>query len=1584
MNADFDIDSQAILHGLVYLDRHNHLPPEGLEYSHQEDSKKTKPLSPKLTWEKIKELSENDSHKYANSAEASQNFEPIQTVEELPDSELIAESAADILDNKTANNNTHKPSTSQQASKFELEIDSNDSQHSIATLKIETSLVMKELARFRACDDEGTCFYCREWAQWVYRKHFIANNSSFSSGSGGGNKKKKKQHTSKADNSSTTNKDTSDEKDSKKGSKDKVKRVRNLCNNLKMLISEVENKNKNFTNSSESTEIPSASQKLVAPSKTKPSEKKVGLPNPTTNLVENTNKNKNSANVDSENLIENIVDAVEKFISGFEFPYIDNYEELTFEFPIDAFPFDENHDSLDPALLLPNLTVTKTFITLPSSCFALLGNITSELISTHTYPACQHNKAEHPTPSELETARVIFNSQLLKYRKEYSSNYEREMDPVWQITQLLLKSVQRIEAMRVRLFTKGCHTNRQQFIQSIKDKTLPFTEYWAQSANLINDSSLSPENIVEELDRLFSSHLDNILDVSMSWSKTFLESYYGVAREFVRELETILGECITMCDRRALGLKYPPPLNLRPQLEAARNTISQLQPCLSSRIEKIQTILKQRNETILDEVLEAQKIWKFDQNLPPKQAISTRLEVANKKELKKKMKRIEFLQHTEVISWSMYEMERLLTSTDVANVAVDCLELLVTEARILERAVGQVFSRKLHSTTHELCEQRQEIIDDFTEGLLTGREELAGIIGKLLLKEAWRILEANISLQRQNDLLGSKPKKGKGNSNNSGRNIALIADSRSISKNTTTDPSISNISNIKLKLQIEPNQEELGNNSSDICLNSEIQLANLDNNDLKANENKVIISDNSLNKSNGNQADSKDIIDNSANQNSTVNCNTLNKDGLDSKKSFNIESEYSSHLEINKASNDTKILSNAECSDKKDNQITSTTTTNIDKSCNMDLQKDNKKLDHIKDECKGNSIDNNKILKGDTKSNNTNIDIPVDIKIKNDCKKSAKSKNIDQNETKGVNISTNKNTIKEVELTTNKNQNIDAITQNSESYLKEDNACKSNLNEQVKIENVSLKALAKSPIKDSGLITQKNKTDSNDCIQQESQNPYNISSSKNNLSIIDINTLTLQKIKQLPNEELVQVASELFNQKHNFFLSMQNTHVQLKSLIEAYQIVSNEANAYVLQSKERYNELILVSKRLIQAELELNKWKLAYEQLVSKHSISKAEPPNLQNFDANTIETQKIPSEHGHSKAISSDDTLSKTQTASNSTNITKENIDQQFKNNATANKNTSTIEQLTNDINNIGFNSDTLGKINKNLPANPLGPNSNSSLLNSNISNFEQEIYPDVYPKISSNFYNNFGDNLNINAPSIKSPIQNSINAHSTAGPAIPNSKLAELANNSYNNMFGIQGNHIRNIGMPTLNSDQMQNQNNQQQYLGGYSYSLPWNPYIGNSNAANMSSLMPVHPQFNQNNQFPFIQQNLLSQQNGLNFPNPTHFSNPEKIQNKSVLGLDQPQPNEFYGINDNYSDKLLKNNAFSQNQLLENIKANGGKFTNPVSRNISYIADHVLHNNLPEVSSDLLAPNNNLLAKDVEQTSNQPEKVNSSLAT
>ncbi|KAJ1887253.1 hypothetical protein LPJ66_009214, partial [Kickxella alabastrina] len=918
MMTDLDLDSKAILNGLVYLDQHNLLPPSaapalgGQKHQQQKDSSKN-----------ANKTDDTPSAPDQAAADASKDATPQQSTGAARYS-VAAPSSAPGLTPQQQQQLLPGMSPKTAAGHF-----SGAGPHAIATLKVETSAVLKELARFRACDDQTmSCFYCREWAQWVYRKQISPQATSTSvtaggaggagAGSAAGGRKKKKQQQQQAftisahagssgggpaggSNAATDEAAAERERiERKRAARLRYSTIGDLCQNLRAMVAGERDWLLNASNvegivppsrpGSPSPSVSSATSSNVpeqqggkaaaaggkslrgkaaaAPAAAAAAPRAKEMDDVTGDAAKSALSiaaaaagSSSSSSGISSLLIDNIVEEVTLWYEGYQFPLADVYEDLTFDFPPDAFPYDDNQDPLDPALLLPALQVTKTFISLPASNFPLLGNITSELIATHTYPTCQHTKADHPTPSELETQRLIFNSQLQKWRGEYKRSFEREMEPVWQITQLLLKSAQRIEAMRVRLFARGCRANREQFLQTIRNRTQPFAEFWTRvsepyrtgkaatmtgppagsgadessqadgsnleqpasaGANNANNASASATSaaaaaaaakrvrskrgvghssnvksqaqLADELDGLVLTHLDNLLEVSATWSRTFLESYYGVAREFARELETILGECITMCDRRAQGLKYPPPLTLQPQLEKARSAISCLLPHLEARIARIQEVVRERNADIFIGTEDVRAMWIEGSG----STVQTKLAKAAHKDFKKKLKRIEHQQQVGVIGWAMRELEHLLTAPDVAAVVADCLELLMTEAEILERAVGQVFVRKLEPTTEDLREQRQDIIDDFTEGLLTGREELAGIIGKLMLKEAWRILEANISLQRQKALLdggGGGNGSGKGKKNKSTQKAAAAitapaengqaADSAAISATST-------------------------------------------------------------------------------------------------------------------------------------------------------------------------------------------------------------------------------------------------------------------------------------------------------------------------------------------------------------------------------------------------------------------------------------------------------------------------------------------------------------------------------------------------------------------------------------------------------------------------------------------------------------------------------------------------------------------------------------------------------------------------------------------------------------------------------
>ncbi|KAJ2060717.1 hypothetical protein GGI08_002995, partial [Coemansia sp. S2] len=127
--TDLDLDSKAILNGLVYLDQHKQLP----------SSATTAVLAAPAA------VAESARQRGSPSAGGSSSITAaVATYQGQPGT------ASGGMSPKTA------------ARHF-----SSAGPHAIASLKVETSAVLKELARFRACDDQTmSCFYCREWAQW--------------------------------------------------------------------------------------------------------------------------------------------------------------------------------------------------------------------------------------------------------------------------------------------------------------------------------------------------------------------------------------------------------------------------------------------------------------------------------------------------------------------------------------------------------------------------------------------------------------------------------------------------------------------------------------------------------------------------------------------------------------------------------------------------------------------------------------------------------------------------------------------------------------------------------------------------------------------------------------------------------------------------------------------------------------------------------------------------------------------------------------------------------------------------------------------------------------------------------------------------------------------------------------------------------------------------------------------------------------------------------------------------------------------------------------------------------------------------
>ncbi|KAJ1661107.1 hypothetical protein IWQ61_000043 [Dispira simplex] len=763
----------------------------------------------------------------------------------------------------------------------------------IAALRIETNQLVKEMARFRPCDEETmSCFYCREWVQWVYRKT-VANRSSGGTSASVHEttptlntpasswlpphleqavqtKKTRRPQVKKGNTASAP--DIPLAKLSVPPELDRIRKqitsvttappdpgfgtdprqavptVELLIEHLTTLVNTQLTPSEDQASPADRKQPPGVTLPLTSDDnkgkqkgKTKGRQKSLGSgtrlskedplgsAKPSDSGSITTNDTAQEAPLECSTLVALIIERVATWYSALSFPLEGEYGEISFDQAIKAFPIEDTEDPHDPALLLPALQVSRSQISLASDNFSLLNRISSELLSTHAYPACDHNSDDHPLPSELETRRIIYNEQIVKPRGECRQSFYGEMNPVWQITYLLIRSVQRIEAMRVRLLEKGCVATHGAFLRAHTSQLVTFPTYWANalggpsgggsnSGKRINKKKGAQpvkrtKTLTEDyVDSLFKKYLDNIREISESWCHTFMDNYFSVARDFVAEFESILRECVDMCHKRLLSLRNFPRSSASPSpkhepaepsqssptadpsvspeamatphpddplsLDAEETTtvtpsgfvirdlnvvhrraleaISRLQPRLERNITHIMATLRQRNQEILTELDAIWETWKNDAG----QTVASRLDLAAKKDLRQRLRTIVANQHTDILGWTIAMMETLLSAKDVATVCVECLAFVMAEAQQLEKAVLQAFVQKWSPTTTHYNLERQDILDDFTEGLLTGREELAGIAGKLFLKEAWRILETNISRERQRVLFSeSKPEK---------------------------------------------------------------------------------------------------------------------------------------------------------------------------------------------------------------------------------------------------------------------------------------------------------------------------------------------------------------------------------------------------------------------------------------------------------------------------------------------------------------------------------------------------------------------------------------------------------------------------------------------------------------------------------------------------------------------------------------------------------------------------------------------------------------------------------------------------------
>ncbi|KAF9372255.1 hypothetical protein CPC16_002530 [Podila verticillata] len=652
----------------------------------------------------------------------------------MSESDLNLPTVVPLLQPKTgAPKNNVKPSTNGQSEAI------MQHPHLVpSSLKVETALLTKELSKFRACD-QGTCFYCREWAQWVFKKTFGKekgagpdkkgsrsglNNGSPNPGSGSEPKKKHKEYAmvvcerfyqrSTAD--STSNPST--------------------------------RSNKGSTGANGAGSVAAAA---IAASK----------------AGTGTAAAPSSTGV-QDGFVAEIVDTVRDWIQQPSALYTspEVFSLVDFEALYTAYPLqnqEQNQAQDDVTPILSTITIEKAHMILGHQGYPLLKRVTkAQLQNQIMNPTCQHTKGHSKSPADLELDKELFNEELKKMRMRDQEGLRKQIGPVWKHVEEALDRMDGAEKVRSGILGP---TRGKEFAQTYKSQLVSFQEIWTNMEASVKKNSSKKKNAagdnttlepVEEVDQAFKLFIDNLQHVHKQLTADVLESSERSLREFIKELAAaqtkILKLALVRIQEGKVGsARIDKILEESPEkCRSALKMVDQLIPIFDTKMAQFRVLVLNKLKEVDEEVeAVASTYWNESQK-----TVQGRLEKAANKDFRRRIKKLEFLS-TETRKWFFQSRLTLFSSLDFATVCLNTLGILMEEAEVLEAVQLGLHDDHFRSRVLKSQEGRLKLAQQFREGVKTGRRVLAVMVSRLMMREGARAMGEMAAIQKEKKFLKS-------------------------------------------------------------------------------------------------------------------------------------------------------------------------------------------------------------------------------------------------------------------------------------------------------------------------------------------------------------------------------------------------------------------------------------------------------------------------------------------------------------------------------------------------------------------------------------------------------------------------------------------------------------------------------------------------------------------------------------------------------------------------------------------------------------------------------------------------------------
>ncbi|KAI7886084.1 hypothetical protein K492DRAFT_178794 [Lichtheimia hyalospora FSU 10163] len=550
----------------------------------------------------------------------------------------------------------------------------------IEVLRIEHSAISKELSRFRACDSETRCLYCREWSQYVYKKHFIW--------------------------SAKTQEDvTMEDPERLLAGKYQI----NLLNGT--------------TPSKQKERSPKLSERFEK-------------------LLETQSESSSDAT-----LTEEIISACTLWqtlpSSLSALPPI--FEPVQFNPYPDAIPLLD--DPKEPSQLLDPLIIERQTLCLPAEGFHLLKNLTGDILMSHSQPTCAHTRPSARSPAELEMERAIYNERLESVTTSAMNDLERALDHSWRHLSEFLQRLLDLERERNALMGRRSKDSVDRFADA---QHLPssFQEHWDRTMH----SAKKKRHDVAAMDNAVQEYFDQLAGCVERFHNEFAMPRLDALQALIQKLWDLVVPTIQKMADRMASHEQQDERHME-NCKAVSASLRGLHPAddVNVAVRRIQTEMDRRIREFRQDADAVINNFTAES----KATVAGRLEKLAQKDFKKRVKRAEN-GYNALRQYFKYEVtQKIFPEPLFCKFCLVCIEALMQEGEVMEAVTIEKEVKRFLESHKNLVRQRQLLLNEFEDGVQTGRRELAGVLGKLFLKEGMRIQGENLALKRQNMLLQS-------------------------------------------------------------------------------------------------------------------------------------------------------------------------------------------------------------------------------------------------------------------------------------------------------------------------------------------------------------------------------------------------------------------------------------------------------------------------------------------------------------------------------------------------------------------------------------------------------------------------------------------------------------------------------------------------------------------------------------------------------------------------------------------------------------------------------------------------------------